>query len=481
MTGHTWFLLVVLVAAIALLVTLINSRLRLHPFVALLVVALAAGLVAGEPVTKLAKSIETGAGDILGNVGVTLALGTMLGRLLADSGATDRIATAVVERSTPRTLPWLITLAAFIIGIPMFFEVGLIVLLPLVFSVAERLKRAGAATTSSYTLLATPTIAALATLHGMVPPHPGPLIAVSGLHADLGKTILIGFVCAIPTVILAGPVFGRWLAARLSVQPEQALVDQFTQRGRIEDRADAGGMAGAGVPARGGDGPGRARTAVPTGTAIVSILVPVVLMLLRTLAEIVLPDGNGVRSAATLLGEPVIAMLAGFLFALFALALVRGRAGESVRRSLSDSLKPVVGILLIIGGGGAFNEVLQDSGISDAVGSAAGSLRISVLVLGWLLALLLSASTGSATVGIVSSTGIVAPLLVHGDSWYTAMVVVAIGAGSIGLNYVNHAGFWLVKESFGMSMGQATKLHTTVQTLVSVLGLAVLGVLSIFV
>ncbi|MBB4686724.1 GntP family permease [Amycolatopsis jiangsuensis] len=479
MTGHTWFLLVVLVVAIALLVTLINSRLRLHPFVALLVVALAAGLVAGEPVTKLAKSIETGAGDILGNVGVTLALGTMLGRLLADSGATDRIATAVVERSTPRTLPWLMALAAFIIGIPMFFEVGLIVLLPLVFSVAERLKRAGAATTSSYTLLATPTIAALATLHGMVPPHPGPLIAVSGLHADLGKTILVGFVCAVPTVILAGPVFGRWLAARLSVQPEQALVHQFTRRGRVDDQS--GGMAGAGVPARGGEGAGRVRGAVPTGAAIVSILVPVVLMLLRTLAEIVLPEGNGVRSAATLLGEPVIAMLAGFLFALFALALLRGRPGEAVRRSLSDSLKPVVGILLIIGGGGAFNEVLQDSGISDAVGSAAGSLRISVLLLGWLLALLLSASTGSATVGIVSSTGIVAPLLAHGDSWYTAMVVVAIGAGSIGLNYVNHAGFWLVKESFGMSMGQATKLHTTVQTLVSVLGLAVLGVLSIFV
>ncbi|WP_116198648.1 GntP family permease [Amycolatopsis circi] len=478
MSGHTWFLLGVLVAAVALLVTLINSRLRLHPFVALLVVSLIAGLAAGEPLTKIAKSIETGAGDILGNVGVTLALGTMLGRLLADSGATDRIATAVVERSTPRTLPWLMALAAFVIGIPMFFEVGLIVLLPLVFSVAERLRQTGAAGASSYTLLATPTIAALATLHGMVPPHPGPLTAVSGLHADLGKTIVVGFACAVPTVILAGPVFGRWLSARLSIQPDQALVAQFTHGA---GGADAGrAMAGAGVPAGAGE-PETARSAVPTGTAIVSILVPVALMLLRTLAEIALPDKNPVRSVAVLLGEPVIAMLAGFLFALFALALLRGRPGEVVRRSVSDSLKPVVGILLIIGGGGAFNEVLQDSGISHAVGSAAGRLKISVLVLAWLLALLLSASTGSATVGIVSSTGIVAPLLAHSGSWYTAMVVVAIGAGSIGLNYVNHAGFWLVKESFGMTMGQATKLHTTVQTLVSVLGLAALGILSIFV
>ncbi|WP_329065883.1 GntP family permease [Amycolatopsis sp. NBC_01480] len=480
MGEHTWFLLVLLVAAIGLLVTLINSRLRLHPFVALLVVSLVAGLAAGEPAGSVAKSMETGAGDILGNVGVTLALGTMLGRLLADSGATDRIAATVVARSTPRTLPWLMTLAAFIIGIPMFFEVGLIVLLPLVFSVAERLRLSGAAKTSSYTLLATPTIAALATLHGMVPPHPGPLIAVSGLHADLGKTILVGLVCAVPTVILAGPVFGRWLSARLSIEPDRALVDQFTHRGALEERDGGRDLAGAGVPAREA-GTGTRRRAVPTRTAVVAILVPVALMLLRTLAEIVLPNGNGVRSAAVLLGEPVIAMLAGFLFALFALALLRGRDGESVRRSLADSLKPVVGILLIIGGGGAFNEVLQDSGISDAVGSAAAGLSISVLVLGWLLALILSASTGSATVGIVSSTGIVAPLLTAGGSWYTSMVVVAIGAGSIGLNYVNHAGFWLVKESFGMSMGQATKLHTTVQTLVSVLGLVMLLVLNLFV
>ncbi|WP_328603479.1 GntP family permease [Amycolatopsis sp. NBC_00345] len=482
MGERTWFLLVILVVAIGLLVTLINSRLRLHPFVALLVVSLATGLAAGEPAGQIAKSMETGAGDILGNVGVTLALGTMLGRLLADSGATDRIAAAVVERSTPRTLPWLMTLAAFIIGIPMFFEVGLIVLLPLVFSVAERLRLSGGAgKASSYTLLATPTIAALATLHGMVPPHPGPLIAVSGLHADLGKTILVGLVCAVPTVILAGPVFGRWLSTRLSIEPDRALVDQFTHRGAIDERDGERDLAGAGVPARetgSGGGPCRA---VPTRTAVVSILVPVALMLLRTLTEIVLPDGNGFRAATVLLGEPVIAMLAGFLFALFALALLRGRDGESVRRSLADSLKPVVGILLIIGGGGAFNEVLQDSGISDAVGSAAGGLSISVLVLGWLLALLLSASTGSATVGIVASTGIVAPLLHNGGGWYTSMVVVAIGAGSIGLNYVNHAGFWLVKESFGMSMGQATKLHTTVQTLVSVLGLLMLLVLNLFV
>lgn len=209
------------------------------------------------------------------------------------------------------------------------------------------------------------------------------------------------------------------------------------------------------------------------------ILIPVALMLLRTIAEITLPDGNRLRDATLLVGEPVIAMLIGFIVALFALGLAQGRSGEAVRQSVTESLKAVVGILLIIGGGGAFNQVLEDTGISHAIASAAGGAHISVVLLGWLLALLLSASTGSATVGIVSSTGIVAPLATTIDSWHLSLVVIAIGAGSIGLNYVNHAGFWLVKESFGMDMGQATKIHTTTQTLVSVLGLAMTLLLSV--
>jgi GntP family gluconate:H+ symporter len=371
-------------------------------------------------------------------------------------------------------------LAAFIIGIPMFFEVGLIVLLPLVFSVAQRMRATGATNGSPYTLLAIPSIAALATLHGMVPPHPGPLIAVEGVHADLGKTIVIGVVCAIPTIVLAGPVFARFMAPRIHIEPEPALVQQFTRTAVVDSPSAA--LSGGGVPARGSyDRANSATTpSVPTGWAITAILIPVALMLLRTVAEILLPKGSPALSATTLAGEPVVAMLIGFGFALFALALARGRSGEAVRRSMSDSLKPVVGILLIIGGGGAFNQVLEDAGISKAISSASTHLSLNVLLLAWLLALVLSASTGSATVGIVSSTGIVAPLMVDAGSWHASLVVVAIGAGSIGLNYVNHAGFWLVKESFGMSMGQALKVHTTVQTLVSVFGLAMVMLLSLF-
>ncbi|MGY0055430.1 GntP family permease [Streptomyces sp. LZ34] len=475
MTAHTWWLLLILTVAIAALIYLINSRLRVHPFLALIVVTVATGLAAGEPVAKLIDSIEEGAGGTLGDVGVTLALGAMLGRLLSDSGATDAIARGLVERADTRRLPWLVGAVAFVIGIPMFFEVGLIVLLPLIFSVARRLEDHGGTKGSPYVLLGVPAIASLSTLHGMLPPHPGPLTAMTGLHADLGLTLVVGVICAIPTVILAGPVYARWIAPRLpEVRPDAELVAQFTGTGR----GSAAPSPGPGAQLRTDGAP---RTGVSIGLAVAAVLVPVALMLLRTLAETLLDESSGLRAGLAFAGEPLVAMLAGVLFALGVTIVGGGRSGEETRTSLTDSLKSIAAILLIIGGGGAFKQVLQDSGIGDAIASAAGGAHLNVIVLGWLIALLLSLTTGSATVGIVSATGIVAPLIGDGGGLEASLLVVAIGAGSLGLNYVNHAGFWLVKESFGMTLAQATRTQTVVQTLVSVLGLLMALLLSVFV
>ncbi|TWE10274.1 GntP family permease [Rudaeicoccus suwonensis] len=482
MSAHSWYLLALLVASIVVLVTLINSRLKFHPFVALMVVSVAVGIFAGEPAAKIGSSIESGAGGILGNVGVTLALGAMLGRLLSDSGATDRIATAIVDRSSTAVLPYAMGAAAFVIGVPMFFEIGLIVLLPLVFSVAQRVREERPEAGSPYTMLVVPTIAALATLHGMVPPHPGPLVAVDGLHANLGKTIVLGLLCAIPTVIVSGPLYARFISRRVEIEPDAALVAQFTTAAAGPTNA----LAGTGVPVGSvhrsvGEGEPKTTRQANMGLAICAILIPVVLMLFQTVVQVWFSHDSDISDVATLVGTPVVAMLIGFLFALFALGFGTGQDGETLRRSVSESLKAVVGILLIIGGGGAFNGVLETTGIGGAIASAASHTNVNVIVLGWLLALLLSASTGSATVGIVSATGIVAPLVHDGSSWHTSLVVLAIGAGSIGLNYVNHAGFWLVKESFGMSMTNATKVHTAVQTLVSVVAFICILVLSIFI
>lgn len=462
MTVHTWLLLLDLAAAIAVLLVLINSRLRFHPFVALIVVSVAAGLAAGEPLAKLPGSIEDGAGGTLGSIGIPLALGAMLGRLLSEAGVTDAVARAVLARSGPRSLPWLVTGAAVVIGIPMFFEVGLIVLLPLIFSVARRMEEQGGVRGSAYLLLGVPAIAALSTLHGMLVPHPGPLTAQSGLHANLGLTIVVGLACAIPTIVISGPLYARWIAPRLAqVRPSAALVEQFTSVGAAV-RVGAGSGSSSRDDARPGPGAGFAFTAV---------LVPVGLMLLRTLAEITLADTNVLRKILTFTGEPIIAMLAGFLFVLAGTVAPLRARDVDVRAALTDSLRSIAGIMLIIAGGGAFNQVLKDSGIGKAIAAAATGAQVNLIVLGWLLALLLSASTGSATVGIVAATGIVAPLAGTGGGLQASLLVVAIGAGSIGLNYVNHAGFWLVKESFGMSLSEATKTHTVVQTLVSVLGL----------
>ncbi|MFI1336377.1 GntP family permease [Streptomyces sp. NPDC020845] len=475
MTPHTWWLLLILTVAIAALIYLINSRLRVHPFVALIVVTVATGLAAGEPVAKLIDSIEEGAGGTLGDVGVTLALGAMLGRLLSDSGATDAIARGLVERADTSRLPWLVGAVAFVIGIPMFFEVGLIVLLPLIFSVARRLEDQGGTKGSPYVLLGVPAIASLSTLHGMLPPHPGPLTAMTGLHADLGLTLVVGVVCAIPTVILAGPVYARWIAPRLpEVRPDAELVAQFTGAGQ----GPAVTSSGPGAQSRTDAAP---RSGVSVGLAVAAVLVPVALMLLRTLAETLLDESSGLRADLAFAGEPLVAMLAGVLFALGVTIVGGGRSGEATHASLTNSLKSIAAILLIIGGGGAFKQVLQDSGIGDAIASAAEGAHINVILLGWLIALLLSLTTGSATVGIVSATGIVAPLIGGGGGLEASLLVVAIGAGSLGLNYVNHAGFWLVKESFGMDLAQAARTQTVVQTLVSVLGLLMALLLSVFV
>lgn len=456
--GSTAYLVTLLFASIALLILLINWKTKLHPFLALLITSAVTALAAGEEVGKIPETIVAGAGDTLGETGVVVALGAMLGRLLADSGAIQRIANLVIEHSSPRVAPWIMTGVAFIIGIPMFFEVGLVVLIPVIYAVASQLEKKTGQKKLWYLRILVPAIAALACLHGMVPPHPGPLIAVSGLGANVGTTIGLGLVCAIPTVILAGPVYARWIAPRVKLEPTADLIDQYTgARAEVDSR--------------------ELRT-IPIWLAFVTVLVPVVLMLVHTVVQLVAPESS-FEPVAEVIGNPVIAMLAGVIFAAIALGWTSGMGGERIRSSFGDSLKSIAGVILIIGGGGAFNEVLKDSGIGDAVVGATSHLELNLILLGWFIGILLSFATGSATVGITSATGIVAPLIGDHSGAYVSLVVIAIGSGSIGLNWVNHAGFWFVKESFGMTIGQATKTHMMVQTLVSVFGLIFAFLLSL--
>jgi H+/gluconate symporter and related permeases len=471
MTSSTPYLLLVLLGAIALLIFLINWRTKMHPFLALVIVSITTGLATGVSPTDLPETLTKGAGGVLGETGIVIFLGAMLGRLLADTGAVSKIADLVIDHSTPRAAPWLTAGVSFVIGIPMFFEVGLVVLMPMLFAVALRLEIATGRPRTWYLRVLVPAIAALCCLHGMLPPHPGPVIAVNGLHANMGLTIGLGLICAIPTVILAGPVYAGWISKRIELEPPAALIKQNT--GTTPEEAFAKHSGSAMATVGGGSAPhpvvGIARRPVSTGLAFICVLVPVALMLFHTVTDLLVPD-SWINDASAFLGNPVIAMLGGVLFASATIALQAGLTGPQVRESFTKSLGTVASVVLIIAGGGTFNAVLQASGIGDAIIKVTTAMDINLVVLGWFVGLLLSFCTGSATVGIVSATGVLAPLVTGLPPTDVSLIVIAIGCGSIGLNWVNHSGFWFVKEAFGMTLGQATKTHMMVQTLVSVIG-----------
>ena len=457
-------LLLTALGGVMLLVALIVSRIRLHPLIALLVVSLAVGIAAGMDIGSIAGATVDGAGHTLGVVGIVIALGAMLGKILADSGVTEAIADSILNRSTDNRLPWAMAFAAFIVGIPMFFEVGLVVLLPLIFSVARKLESKGTVKGSPYVLIGVPVIAALASLHGMVPPHPGPLTAIATLKTSVGPSMIYGFISAIPAIILAGPIYARFIAPRMSVRPDQALLDQFTASG-IQASSEATTTP---------------TTNAPIGIGVLAVLMPAILMLANTLGETLLLKGSWGAKVTAFLGNPLIAMLAGVLFASIALVYLRGGSTEKLRDALGASLKPIAGILLIIAGGGAFQQVLVKAKVGDAIVHLTQHFSLPPLLLGWLIAMLLSVSTGSATVGIVGAAGLLAPLATADPSLNLPLLALAIGSGSLFFNYANHAGFWLVKESFGMTMGEATKTISVVQSIVALVGLGMVLLMNLF-
>ncbi|WP_165001030.1 MULTISPECIES: GntP family permease [Micrococcaceae] len=480
------YLVAVLLCAIVVLIFLINWRTKLHPFLALVVVAFLTALAAGEPLSEIPKTLTDGAGSILGETGIVIFLGAMLGRLLADSGAVAQIADTILSHSSPRAAPWITTLAAFVVGIPMFFEVGLVVLMPVIYSVALRLEVQSGRPKMWYLRILMPAIAALCCLHGMVPPHPGPVIAVDGLGANIGTTILLGLVCAVPTVILSGPVYAKLVAPHIKLEPPEHLVKQFTGTDLEEAFAAESSKKSTGsVAAQPSEEVATAVVEVspvksmPSGLAVVCILVPVILMLVNSVVLLFAPDSR-LDTITEAFGNPAVSMLVGVLFASVVVAYQAKISGKQIRKSLTSSMGSVASVVMIVAGGGAFNQALQDSGIGDAIVDITSSLELNLIFLGWFIGLLLSFCTGSATAGIVAATGVLAPLVEGYSDPYTALIVIAIGSGTIGLNWVNHSGFWFVKESFGMTLGQATKTHMMVQTLVSVFGLIFAYLLSLF-
>jgi len=424
--------------AVIVLILMI-TRLRMHPFLALIITSGFLGLISGMPLPQIVKSFQDGFGGVLGFVGIVLGLGTMLGKMMAESGGADQIAQTLVRAFGKEKVHWAMMLGAFLVGIPLFFEIGFVLLVPLVFIIA---RRAGV----SMIKLGIPMLASLSVMHGLVPPHPGPLLAIGVFGADIGKTIFYGLIVGLPTVIIAGPLFGTIIAKYVQVTPSEQLMGQLAHQ------------------SSGKELPG-------FGITLITVLLPVFLMLLKTFVDVYLPDGNHIRVLMDFIGNPIVALLAAVLLSIYTFGTARGFTSQQILRFFDQSLAPTAAIVLIIGAGGGFKQMLVNSGVGTAIGQMAVHAQISPLLLAWLVAGVIRIATGSATVATITGAGIVAPLVTLIPGTNRELLVLATGAGSLIFSHVNDAGFWMVKEYFNMSISETFKTWTAMETIISVVAI----------
>ncbi|MEV5724747.1 gluconate:H+ symporter [Streptomyces pharetrae] len=459
-------LLTVAALGIALLLLLIIKA-RLQPFVALLAVSIAVGLMAGLSVTELfgtvqrsdaVSTIESGMGGILGHVAIIIGLGTMLGAILEVSGGAEVLASRLLNLFGEKRAPLAMGLTGLIFGIPVFFDVGIFVLAPIVYAAA---KRSG----KSILLYCLPLLAGLSMTHAFLPPHPGPVAAAGLLHVELGWVILMGVVCGIPAV-LAAWAYSAWIGRRIFVPVPQDMVEaaEEARRAVLDER--------------------RAPREQPValGTVLAIIGTPLVLILAATFSSIALEPSTP-RSVIEFFGHPFVALTLALLLAYYVLGVRRGWSRKSLETVSTSSLKPVGNILLVVGAGGVFGAVLKASGVAQALSDTFNDVGLPVLVLSYLISLVLRVAQGSATVAIVTTAGIVAPLLAEGDhsQAFVALVIMAISAGSIFASHVNDGGFWIVAKYFGISERDTLKTWTVLESVLSLAGFAVAAVLSVFV
>jgi GntP family gluconate:H+ symporter len=480
-TDSSALLILAALAGIAAVVVLITVF-KVHPFVSLILGSAVLGVIAGVAPTDIITSFTTGLGATTGSVGLLIALGAMIGGLLTHSGGADRIVTSIVDRVSPRALPWAMGGVAALIGIPLFFEIGVVLLIPIVLLVARRSQQ-------PVLRIGIPALAGLSVLHGFVPPHPGPLVAISSLHADLGLVLLFGLIVAIPAVIVAGPLFGSFISARVHVAQPASLVAAgaggretatvgSTGLGPEDDDTDLGHP----VQAGGTDAGERPRRQPGLGATVATILLPIVLMLIRAVVELTVDDPeNGLQKVTDVLGNPSVALLIGLIVAMFTLGTAVGFDRERIAGITGGALPAIAGILLIVAAGGGFKQLLVDSGVGGLIADWANGANFSPLVLGWLVAVGIRLATGSATVATITAAGIVAPLAEGLDRPTVALLCLAVGAGSLFFSHVNDAGFWLVKEYFGMTVGQTIKSWSVMETIISVVGLLMVLLLSVVV
>ncbi len=444
--NHTTSLLLFALAAIVVLVVLI-ARFKVYPFIALMLVSIAIGLYSGIRLPVIAKTFQEGMGNTLGFLAVVVGLGMMLGKMLTESGGAHVVAQNFVRLLGEKRLPWAMLMVAFVVGVPVLFSVGLLLLVPVVVAVARE-------TRTPLLKLAIPLVAGLSVSQGFLPPHPGPMLAIDKIGADVGKTILYGALIGVPTGIVVGPLFALFVVRRVQVKDS----------GILERTAPVC----------------VAKSPPGFGLTLFTILLPVLLMLLATLADLALAKDNRWREWADFIGSPLIAMLVALLFSLYSFGYARGFTSRQVLKFLEDCLGPAAGILLIVGAGGGLSKVLDTGGIGAAIADGVQQAHLSPMLMGWLVAAAIRVAVGSATVAITMASVIMAPVVANVAGINRELLVLAMGAGSLFMSHVNDGGFWLVKESFGLTVPQTLKTWTVLETGIGVVGFILVLVLQHF-
>lgn len=448
--------ILVLVLGILLLLVLI-IKFKFNTYVSLIITAVVVALGLGMAPAKIATSIQNGIGAQLGELALVFGFGAMLGRLVADAGGAYRIAHTLINAFGRRGLQLAVVLASFIIGIALFFEVGIVLLVPIVFAIAAE---AGVPILT----LGIPMAAALSVTHGFLPPHPAPTAISTALGASAGLVLAYGVIIAIPTVYIAGPLFSK-LAHRF-------VPDAFERRGKLK--------------ALGPQKTFKLEETPSFGISVLTSLFPVILMAIATVYELVFHGGklpktpNGLDNVIAFIGSPSIAMLISLLFAMWAMGYARKLPAKAIMTTLEDAVKSIAMLLLVIGGGGAFKQVLIDGGVGDSVKNLFVGSGISPLILGWLIAVVLRIALGSATVAAMTASGLVLPLM-QSAGIQPALMVLAIGAGSLAASHVNDAGFWMFREYFDLTIKQTLLTWTLLETIISVVGLGGVLLLSLVV
>jgi Gnt-I system high-affinity gluconate transporter len=434
-------LLIVLFCIIALV--LLISLAKINPFLAFLIVSIVAGLCLGIPLNKITGSVQKGIGDTLGSLVIVIGLGAMLGKLVAESGAAQKITQVLMRTFGEKYLQWALMVTGFVVGIPLYYNVGFVLMVPLIFSVVYQYKLPAV-------YIGLPMLAALSVTHGFLPPHPSPTALVTQLNANMGITLLYGIILAVPAIIVAGPLFAKTLK-NIRSTPLQAFQAKMIADDQLPH----------------------------TANSFLTALLPVLLIAITTLIPFVITLSGTWLQVVQFISDPVIVMLLSLLTATFTLGIQCGRSMKTIMDIYGEAIKDVALILLVVAGAGVLKQVFTDSGVSLAIAQSIKGWQIHPLLLGWVIAALIRICVGSATVAGLTAAGIIAPVIPQMQVNPNLMVL-SIGAGSLFFSHVNDSGFWMYKEYFNLSIRDTIRSWSMMETIVSVMGLIGVLIMDIF-